>query len=56
VQQVDLKWELPAIGCLPSVRLFSKEYGKLKQSLAGMEMALKFSPPSQIGDTTHGTI
>lgn len=51
--QVDLKWELPAIGCLPSVRLFSKEYGKLKQSLAGMEMALKFSPPSQIGDTTH---
>lgn len=51
--QVDLKWELPALGCLPSVRLLSKEYGKLKQSLAGMEMALKFSSPSQIGDTTH---
>ena len=53
MQQVDLKWEIPLIGCLCSVRVLSKEYGKLNQYLAGMEMALKSSSPLHIGDAVH---
>eukprot|EP01018_Ginkgo_biloba_P034008 Gb_26774 [translate_table: standard] len=52
-KQVDIKWELPGLGCRPTLRVLSKDFSKLKQSLVGMEMALKSSSPSQNGDTLH---
>ncbi|KAH9325359.1 hypothetical protein KI387_005537, partial [Taxus chinensis] len=49
-RQDYLKWELPGLGCTSSVKALSKEFANLRQSLAGMEMALQCSSTFDIGD------
>ncbi|GLJ40915.1 hypothetical protein SUGI_0846450 [Cryptomeria japonica] len=55
-KQDYLRWELPGLGYSSSVSAISKEFCNLRQSLAGMEMALQYSSTFEIGPLMHALL